>query len=115
MGRACEGRFEGIQESMDRLGQLLVDSVHPVSSLAGLSGLLPSRGTESLIELLLGQPLAGLVGYTGHGSLLVRDVRACPYPRLHQGGSPLRNPENGKSRAEYAFSDLTSNSPSHSL
>ena len=58
MGGAREGRFEGIEESMDRLGQLLMDPVHLVSSLARLSGLLPSRGTESLIELLLGQPLA---------------------------------------------------------
>ena len=30
----------------------------------------PSRGPESLIELLWGQPLAGLGGYAGHGSLL---------------------------------------------
>lgn len=70
--------FEGVEESMDRRGQLLVDSIHLVSRVAGLSGLLPSRGTESLIEVLLGQPLAGLVGYTGQGSRLVRDVRAYP-------------------------------------
>src|SRR6266436_298559 len=43
MGRAREGRVEGIEESMDRLGQVLMGPGHLVSSLAGLSGLLPSR------------------------------------------------------------------------
>jgi hypothetical protein len=78
MGRAREGRFEGIEESMDRLGQMLMGPFQLVSSLAGLSGLLPSRGTELLIELLLGQPLAGRVSYTGHGSLLVCDMKGYP-------------------------------------
>src|SRR5437899_5943640 len=50
-------------------------------------------GPNHFPTLLRGRTLAGPIGYTGHGSLLRCDVRAGPYPPLHRGGSPPRNPK----------------------
>ena len=63
MGRAREGRFEGIEEGVDWLGELSVNPVEPAPRRAGLSGLLASEGAE----LLAGHALAVWAGYTGHG------------------------------------------------
>ena len=58
IGRTREGRCEGVEEGMDRLGQLLMDPVEDASSLAGLLGLLSPEDSEPL----LGQALARLMG-----------------------------------------------------
>ena len=63
------------------------------SADAWLVGVLAMVSPAHVPALLGRQPLVRPSGYTGHGSLLVCDVRAGPYPPLHQGGSPLRNPQ----------------------
>src|SRR5438067_7908720 len=119
VGGAREGRFEGIEDRAGWLGELTADPLELASAQAGLLGPLASEGPAlfSGEPLLLSSADAWLVGvlamvspahvpalvgrqalvrpsgYTGHGSLLVCDVRAGPYPPLHQGGSPLRNPQ----------------------
>src|SRR5262249_42838550 len=65
----------------------------PASAPAWRLGALTRVGPDELARFLRGQPLAGSVGYTGHLSLLGCDVRALPYPPLHRGGSPPRNPK----------------------
>jgi hypothetical protein len=64
--RTCEGRCKGVEESPRLHGQLLVIPVEDASCLAGLLRLLVPEDAE----LFLGHALAGLTGYTGHGSLL---------------------------------------------
>jgi hypothetical protein len=66
MGWTCEGRCKGVEKSPRLLGQLLVIPVEDASSLARLLRLLVPEDAE----LFLGHALAGLTGYTGHGSLL---------------------------------------------
>ena len=99
VGGPCQGRREGLEDGMDRRGEVVVVVRHLPARGAGLSGLASVVVSDGVAALRRGQTLAGLLGYTGHGSLLVCDVRVVPYPPLHQGGSPRRNPKNGKSRA----------------
>jgi len=66
IGRTCEGRCKGVEESPPLLRQLLVIPVEDASSLAGLLRLLVPEDAK----LLLGPAGAGLTDYTGHGSLL---------------------------------------------
>src|SRR5271157_1799209 len=47
----------------------------------------------SLTTPLWGLPLAGRVGYSGHGSLLVRDAAPGRYLPSQQGGLPSENPK----------------------
>jgi len=67
VGRAREGRFERVQESVNLFGQLLVDPIELMSTGAGLLDLLASVGAA----LLPGQTPPELTSYTGHGSLLL--------------------------------------------
>src|SRR5271157_4305605 len=93
MGRVRESWFDGVKDSTDLFGQLVVNPIDLPPGRTSFSGLLASRCTALVPELFLGQPLAGTVGYSGHGSLLVRDAAPGLYLPSHQGGSPSENPK----------------------
>src|SRR3954449_2361196 len=78
---------------MDRRGEVVGLVSDLAACGAGRSGLASVVLAEGVAALRRGQTLAGLLGYTGHGSLLGCDVRARLYPPLHRGGSPRRNPK----------------------
>jgi hypothetical protein len=94
MGWTCEGRCKGVEKSPRLLGQLLVIPVEDASSLARLLRLLVPEDAE----LFLGHALAGLTGYTGHGSLL-SEMKYVPIPAISPRRLAFRKPqEKGKSR-----------------
>jgi hypothetical protein len=62
VGRAREGRFEGVEGGADHFGELLVDPFELTSRRTGLAGLLAPQGSEPFPELFPGQPRAGPVG-----------------------------------------------------
>jgi tetratricopeptide (TPR) repeat protein len=88
-----ESWFDGVKDSTDLFGRLVVNPIDLPPGRTSFSGLLASRCTALVPELFLGQPLAGTVGYSGHGSLLVRDAARGQYLPPHQGGSPSENPK----------------------
>jgi len=94
MGRMRESWFDGVKDSTDLFGQLVVNPIDLPPRRTSFSGLLASRCTALVPELFLGQPLAGTVGYSGHGNLLVlRDAAHGQHLPSHQGGSPSENPK----------------------
>ena len=101
MGRMRESWFDGVKDSTDRVGQLVVNPIDLPPRRTSFSSLLASRCTALVPELSLGQPLAGTVGYGGHGSLLVRDAAPGQHLPSQQGGLPPENPKKRqKSRLE---------------
>ena len=93
MGRMRESWFDGVKDSTDLFGQLVVNPIDLPPRRTSFSSLLASRCTALVAELFLGQPLAGTVGYSGHGSLLVRDAAPGRYLPSQQGGLPPENPK----------------------
>ena len=93
MGRMRESWFDGVKDSTDLFGQLVVNPIDLPPRRTSFSGLLASRCTALVAELFLGLPLAGTVGYSGHGSLLVRDAAPGRYLPSQQGGLPSENPK----------------------
>src|SRR5271157_2838881 len=57
----------------------------------------------SLTTPLWGLPLAGRVGYSGHGSLLVRDAAPGRYLPSQQGGLPSENPKKRQKSSSASF------------
>ena len=104
MGRMRESWFDGVKDSTDLFGQLVVKTIDLPPRRTSFSGLLASRCTALVAELFLGQPLAGTVGYSGHGSLLVRDAAPGRYLPSQQGGLP---PENPKKRQKSSLARFT--------
>ena len=93
MGRLRESWFDGVKDSTDLFGQLVVKTIDLPPRRTKLSSLLASRCTALVAELFLGQPLAGTVGYSGHGSLLVRDAapgQYLPSARRPTSGKPQK-------------------------
>src|SRR5262249_21916163 len=118
MSRSGQGRGQGLEDGVDRPGELAADPLELAAAEAGLashlaalsrgdpplpasaearrSGAVGVSGAVRVAPWDRGRPLATADVYTGHGSLLVCDVRAGSYPPLHRGGSPRRNPTKGK-------------------
>ena len=103
-GRA-KGRSQRVEDVVDRRGEAAVDAVGETGQAAGLVG--PTAAIdEDLPGSLRRGSLAGL-GVIGHRRLLVCDLRGCPYPPWHQGGSPLSSPKNVMIRANNLFREWT--------
>src|SRR5262249_17854728 len=118
MSRSGQGRGPGLEDGRDRLGKRAADPLELASAQASLSGRLaavvPPRpflpasaqarlwgavtvsGIVRVAPWCRGRPLGTPLVDTGHGSLLVCDVRGRSYPPLHRGGSPRRKPRKGK-------------------
>ena len=70
IGRAREGRFQGVEDGADRLGELLVDPFELASRRTGLSGLLASQSTEPLPDCFRDSRGRGRSVRLDHGGLL---------------------------------------------
>ena len=62
VGRAREGRFEGVEDGVDLWRELLMNPIELASRRTGLASLLAAGGPEPFTELLRGQPLSGPAG-----------------------------------------------------
>jgi hypothetical protein len=71
MDRPRERRLKGVEDSTNLLGKSVVIPLKPPPRDTGLAGLLTPHGPEPLPELLRGEALTRLAGYSTHGSLLV--------------------------------------------
>src|SRR5262249_31603574 len=105
IGRSGQGRGEGLEDGVDRPGELAAGPLELAAAEAGLSGRLAAlfsgdpplpasvqaqRSDAATVNGVVrattwdrGRLLATSVVCTGHGSLLVCDVRADCYPPLH--------------------------------
>jgi len=62
MDRPRERWLEGVEDSTNLLGKLVVNPLKPPPRDSGLARLFTPRRTEPLPDLLLGQALAGSAG-----------------------------------------------------
>src|SRR5262249_60057829 len=120
MSRSGQGRFQGLEDGVDRPGERAAEPLELAAAQAGLAGgvaalfprepslpaaagagrlgLLTVVGRGGGSALLRGQALAGAGGETGHGSLPGCAVRArSPSLPCTRGAPPPRTPQNCQS------------------